>query len=281
MAVFVVGMGHIGSIQSAPVGAQSEIFRMAFGKTLDQPQISKAVAVGDIQSAHAAAQDGETVGVAVFHSLRHEVFFIAFHALVFNTVDPAVLAVRTVGKVDGGQTPIRFFRNDGPHFSREIELHTAEAFQKFINGVEGSSFVVMGKKCRIRRRIIVAGENDVPLERFDIKSVPIQFCQVKTGGFGGGFIPHQKGAFLSCCLLDDIHLCSGDLSQKFGELFCGKLHGPGSSAVGDHFKVGLPFGKKSDLVFAAQNTLSGTDGSGGETGHFCSQSEKRRKYGKQ
>ena len=175
MSVTAAGTRRFGVKVAQTVGLQSEIFRIAFGKALDELEQCQSVTVGDhlsFQTESVAVDDPGVFGESFIRS--------------FSGTDTALVEVGTVGNVNSGQTPILHSGDHSPHIAGEVEAHMGKTFKKIVGPVKrpplgGTSvaFVGTGGEGSAFRVVPADNENSIG-ERFDDKTVTVHFFHIDT-----------------------------------------------------------------------------------------------------
>ena len=195
MSVGIILADDPGTVKTGAVGTERKVFRFGFGKAFGDLESPESVAVGDGKGAFTDTHGCQTLEVGFVHVAGGVEFGTDPQSFDIDAVGAAELAVRTVGKVDGAYAPIGFAGDDSTHFSGEIEAHASEAFQKFVNAVECSSFRRLEPFGRLRLGVIGSCDDDVFAGTSDNKSVPVDLAQVGADGFGSGCSQKEGGPF--------------------------------------------------------------------------------------
>ena len=196
--------------------------------------------------------------------------------------DPALVEVRPVGNVDGGQRPLTELRDDRPHLAGEIEPRSEETLQKVVGPVETAPFehdpvAVTGFE-GIAPRIVPSGDDDAVPGGLDDEAVPVQFLEVDAVLRGKGGVADDDGGDLPRRGRPELESASESLAQHGGRLPCG-VFGRGGPAV-DDLESGLAVFHHDDGLFIADTEITLLPGSktvpGARKGQNGERHEQRR-----
>ena len=178
-----------GIIDPFPTGIKSKVFGVCFAEPLNEIQIGKTVAVGDLecfQPQHQSEAFTDIVWELFGHDCRRA-------PLEYAALEP----VGSVGNICLREDEIFFYRHNCSKLPGKEKTHIGKAFKKSVCAVERTRFRLQGTSSLQRRAagIVSADDDDIFSVGFDTESVTVQFGNIDPGGSGACRTTDDDGTF--------------------------------------------------------------------------------------